>query len=482
MTRFDLQYASAAPDKGDRAEIRAFGATAISLAALAVGLAIHFKDGEYTPLSMLLVTLAIIAMGIAVCLHARIRGMARWLESVLLAGILLQLIVLFISWPGVDLPHGPKWKLLPFQLGLAISLLLIAISNVGAKAVKLWFPLLVLTQLLLGIWMVHSSPHPHIDVWVFQQNAAQELLNGHNPYAMTFPDIYHSTLPGYPQEVYGKGLVANDRVQFGFPYPPVSLLLATIGYAIAHDHRYAQAVAVALSGLLIGYSRPGLIAKLAAALLLFSPRVFFVLGRAWTEPFTIMLLALTIFLACHQSRLLPLALGLLIATKQYMILALPISFFLLPADWRWRDWIDLLWKTLLVACIVTLPLALWDWHAFWKSTVRVQQLAPFRWDAISYLVWYGFRGHLVTEPFTAAFWSSFAALAALGLALWRAPRTAAGFAASLAFISLAFFSFNKQAFCNYYFFVIGAMCCAIGASTLNLPNFYGREPTQPAGV
>ena len=31
------------------------------------------------------------------------------------------------------------------------------------------------------------------------------------------------------------------------------------------------------------------------------------------------------------------------------------------------------------------------------------------------------------------------------------------------FTSLGFFAFNKQAFCNYYFFVIGAMCCAIAA-------------------
>ena len=482
MTRIDLQYASAAPDQNDRAEIGAFGASAIGVAAVAVGLAIHFRDGEYTPLAMLLVTLAIIAMGIAICLHVRVRNMNRWLESVLLAGILLQLIILFISWPGVDLPHRGKWPLLPFQAGVAIALLLIAISNAGVKVAKFWFPLLVLTQFLLGIWMVHSSPHPHIDVWVFQQEAAKELLHGHNPYAMTFPDIYHSTLPGYPQQVYGPGLVVNDRLQFGFPYPPVSLFLATIGYAIAHDHRYAQVLAIALSGALIGYSRPGLIAKLAAALLLFSPRVFFVLGRAWTEPFTIMLLAATVFLARRHSKLLPLALGLLIATKQYMILALPISFFLLRNEWRWRDWIDLLWKSIAIACIVTLPLALWDWHAFWKSTVTVQQLAPFRWDALSYLVWYGFRGHLVTEPFTAAFWSSLAALTALGLSLWRSPRSPAGFAASLAFISLAFFAFNKQAFCNYYFFVIGAICCAIGASVLDFPNSYGREPTQSAGV
>jgi hypothetical protein len=254
----------------------------------------------------------------------------------------------------------------------------------------------------------------------------------------------------------------NDQLQFGFPYPPVSLLLATIGYAIAHDHRYAQACAMALAGLLIGYSRPGIVARLAAALLLFTPRMFFILGRAWTEPFTVMLLAGTVFLACRHSRLLPVALGLLFATKQYMVLAVPISFFLLAPGWKWLDWFNLLWRAGLVACIVTLPLALWDFSAFWKSTVTVQELSPFRWDALSYLVWYGLRGHLVTEPFTAVFWSTLAALVTLALSLRRGPRTPAGFALSLGFVLLAFFAFNKQAFCNYYFFVIGALCCAVG--------------------
>jgi hypothetical protein len=58
-----------------------------------------------------------------------------------------------------------------------------------------------------------------------------------------------------------------------------------------------------------------------------------------------------------------------------------------------------------------------------------------------------------------------ASLIALMIAVWRSPRSPAGFAASLALLSLAFFAFNKQAFCNYYFFVIGALCCAIAAST-----------------
>lgn len=503
-----------------------FLAAAMVVAAVMTGLAIQLQNGEYTPAAMGLVTVAMIASVFAVGFsNINVSGerLASRLTLALLAvGLAAQFAALFLTWPGVDLPHLGGLQLLSFHAGLGLAAGLLVLGALDASGISLigyfekrgmgvppmayssskhgrdaratgfsiasiWFPLLLIIFLLLGIWMVHSSPRPAIDVWEFQQRAANELLHGRNPYAMTFPDIYHSTLPGH-QQVYGEGLVVNDRLQFGFPYPPVSLLLATIGYAVAGDHRYAQVLAMTLAAVFIGCSRRGRTGMLAAAVPLFTPRIFFVLGRGWTEPFVVMLLAATIFCACRRSRWLPVALGLFLATKQYLIFALPLTFFLLPpsagsgqagvsgADSTpavatgfsrsipWRDWFSLVWKSALVAAIVTLPFVFRNYHAFVKSTVTVQELSPFRWDALSYLVWYGFRGHLVTQPLTAVFWSTLAALAALGLSLWKAPRTPAGFAAALALISLAFFAFNKQAFCNYYFFVIGAMCCAIAAS------------------
>jgi hypothetical protein len=447
------------------------------IAATSLGFAIQLHDGEFSPdatgqAAIALLTLSLVACAVSVIGPALRRVELRRFEHFVLPlfkmALFLQFLTLFIAWPGRDVIDTIKMSRLPFWAGLMIaSGLLIFGPHNGLRS---WFPLLLAVFAALGIWTVHYSPQPAIDVWMFQQNAAAELLHGHNPYAMTFPDIYHSTLLGH-QQVYGTGLVVEDRLQFGFPYPPVSLLLATVGYLAVGDHRYAQVAALVLAGLFMGYSGRGRIAMPGAALFLFMPRVFFVLGRGWTEPFVVMLLAATIFCACRRSRWLPVALGLFLATKQYLIFAVPLTYFLLPSSEdapggiRWRAWFDLLWKTILTAAIVTLPFVLWDPHAFWKSTMSVQELAPFRWDALSYLVWYGFRGHLVTQPSTALIWSTLAALVTLALSLWRSPRTPAGFAASLSLLSIAFFAFNKQAFCNYYFFVIGAMCCAIAASS-----------------
>jgi hypothetical protein len=469
------------------------------VAATSLGLAIHVHDGEYSPLAILLLTVSLLSL-VAPFMLVRIRAFRellnvaarpRFVLPTLYAVLAIQFVILFASWPGVDLPHRSHFQLAPLHSGLGVAVLLIflgartkmrtngATPQVTSRAASFWFPALLVVSLLLGIWMIHSAPAPGIDVWVFQQNGAAELLRGRNPYAMTFPDIYHSSLSNFAP-AYARSLVVGDRVQFGFIYPPLSLLLSTLGYAIAGDHRYAQAFALVLAVAFIGYARPGRLAKLAAALLLFTPRVFFVLGRAWTEPFVLLFLAITIFLACRRYRdplgvsetlpelrpeILGLSLGLLFAVKQYAILALPVSFLLLPPGRRWRDWFRLLWPAFLVAATVTLPFALWNFPAFWKSTVRAQQLGPFRWDALSYLVWYGLHGHAVTQPSTTVLCSALAVLLVFGLALWRVPRDPAGFAVALSLAALGFFAFNKQAFANYYFFVIGGLCCAIAASS-----------------
>ena len=36
-------------------------------------------------------------------------------------------------------------------------------------------------------------------------------------------------------------------------------------------------------------------------------------------------------------------------------------------------------------------------------------------------------------------------------------------AAAVAIVMFTFIAFNKQAFANYYYFVIGALCCAVAA-------------------
>jgi hypothetical protein len=109
------------------------------------------------------------------------------------------------------------------------------------------------------------------------------------------------------------------------------------------------------------------------------------------------------------------------------------------------------------------------WHrAFIDDVVLLQMREPFRIDSLSYLAWAAQMGWGAGS----FVWSIAATGIALTAGMIRTPNTPAGFAASLALSSFAMFTFGSKAFCNYYFFVIAAMCCAIAT----LPVAAGGDP------
>lgn len=118
---------------------------------------------------------------------------------------------------------------------------------------------------------------------------------------------------------------------------------------------------------------------------------------------------------------------------------------------------DVLVKAVLAGAAVSLPLALWNPHAFLHSTFHVAGGAKFRLDALSYFAYYANITDW-TPPQWLGCVSFLAALATGAITLRRAERSPAGFAAAVALIFLVFFSLNKFAFCNYYYFVVAALC------------------------
>lgn len=464
---------------------------AFACAAVTLGQAIHVRDGDYWPTAVLWLTASIVFTVTGVFLRPRRepRRAAGTVLPVLAAGALLQIVQLLVSAPSGHNPWSndlvPGTSLLPFRIGVAVAgALVIALIPENPKLRRFALPLLLLTHFLLGVWLIRAAPDPHIDVYVFQQDGAKALLRGENPYTTTFPDIYRSK--DGVRAVYGDDLTQGEHVSFGFPYLPLSLFLAMPGYLIAGDHRYSQLAAMTLAGALIAFARPGRVAALAAALLLFTPRGFYILGRGWTEPFTVLLLTLTVFLACrgatpvgeppqprHANWGLPFAAGWFLATKQYLVLAVPLLWLLLPRPVTPSRFVSFTWKAALAGLVVTLPLVLADVRAFWRSTVTVQLRAPYRTDALTFQnYWLHGRGLLPpdgslppADVIPPTFWPALAAAAlAIALALWRAERSPAGFAGAVALVFVLFISLNKQAFANYYYFVIAALCCAVAAA------------------
>jgi hypothetical protein len=432
-----------------------------ALCAVALGCGLQVNFGQYHPIALVWLSLAL--AGCVLCVAKPGWSLFRFLESratlVVALALVTQFTLLLIRSPGATGRLGDGSSLLPFRVGVVVAGVVCAAGMWGGR--RWHVPSLVallLTFALLGSWVLRAAPDPGVDVCLFQRDASAALLQGHNPYAISFPDPYKDS-----SRFYGPGVSTDGRLRFGYPYPPLSLLLVAPAHALG-DFRYAHLAAMTLAGALIALARPGRLAFAAAALLLFTPRGFFVLEAGWTEPLAVLFLSATVFVACRSQRSIPVALGALIAVKQYLVLAVLVAP-LLPRSSRGR-WTGTLWKAAIVIAAITLPLALWDLPAFVHSTVLLQFRQPFRDDALSYLVP---LARLLGTPPPA--WIPFAlAAAAAIIAAGRSPRTPSGFALALALVLLVFFAFNKQAFCNYYHTVIGALCCAAGAARFPADN------------
>ena len=441
----------------------------MSAAACAlIGRALLFRYGAYDSRALG----CVLGAGLCVLVAVGFAGKLDWRRlslrsEVLLAWALAALTIYELRLGWSDGPFHTAGELQRSQqllAGLGLGAVLAASSR--RSAVR-WMSLGLVTTSAAALFalLLSAVPPPFIDVIMFQDEGARALLSLHNPYSLRFPNIY-----GHPW-YYGSALVDGARLKFGFPYPPASLMLSTLGYAIAADHRWAQAAAVLLSGLLMGLGG-GRIGVLMAAVMFATPRGLFVVECGWTEPFAVACLCAVAFLESRHSRWTLPALGLFWAIKQYVVLTIPLAWLLLPdaqrsslVAWatlrtRWSESWSGSWRVLAwllgPAALITLPFVLWDPKSFWFDMVSLHFYHPFREDALSLLAFWARRGTPVL-PNVLGFLGCGLAMA---IALWRAPRSVSGFCAATGLTLLAFFVVNKAAFANYYYLVLGCFACA----------------------
>jgi hypothetical protein len=428
------------------------------VAATALGHACQLNNGAYSDDAIFWLSVALSAalVGALAPSFASFERIARRaLPFVVALALAAEVGDLITKAPGIYVHPPPGVGMAPFMIGLG-GLVVVAVSACVAHPPlgRAQLAIMIAIFLWLGGWVLHNSQTPWIDVFVFQRDGAAALLHGQNPYALTFPNIYGNGV------YYGPGMIANGRVLFGYVYFPLTLLMVLPGAIFFDDVRYAQLAAVALAAISsgVGGRTKSSFGLSAAALLLLLPRGFFVLEQSWTEPLVLFALAAVVTCARRWPRLLPYAVGLFFASKQYAVIAAPVALLLLRGLSLKESGLFIA-KAVLSATLVTLPFVLWNPHAFYHSVVELQFYQPFRDDALSLLAWYK-HSHGITPPVSLAF---VGALVGSAISLWRLPRTAAGFAAGVALVVFLFVAFNKQAFCNYYFLVSGALLLAAGA-------------------
>ena len=316
---------------------------------------------------------------------------------------------------------------------------------------RLLFLLAILTA-IVGVNLLTALPRPGIDVLLFQRESLDHLLRGTNPYTVEFQDPYS---PSASALFYGPGVSVNGILQFGYPYMPLTLLSALPGHLLG-DVRYASLGAMIGAALLIAFARENRTSSIGAALLLTTPAFPVMLLMGWVEAHVVVLVAATWYASCRAPRFLPYATGLLFASKQYTIVILPALMLLANGGSPPFSVVAFMTRAIIAGGVVTLPLVLWDVDAFLRSAVWLQIKQPFRRDALSFLtaLFPAHLGQWIVLPFamTAGVWVTILRL-----------RAAVTFPLAIGLAFFVFFAFNKQAFLNYYYLVIGCLCCAIAA-------------------
>jgi hypothetical protein len=342
-----------------------------------------------------------------------------------------------------------------FRGGIVAQAVCIASGVTNIRPLRrFWFPALIAASLFVGVWMIRATPDPYIDVVEVHKEAIEALIHHRDPYRVSFANIYESE---ESRKFYNPDAVIGGRLAQAYPYPPPSLFFAVPGHVLFGDYRYSELGLLLAAAALIGITYGSLPAMLAASLLLTTPRIWFVIEEGWTEPVGVFLLVLTVVLMRRWPIAAGWIAGIFAMTKQYLgvtAVAFVRLMFIRPKQWRW-----IAFGVVFTAAAVTLPFALWHPNAFMRNVVWLQMREPFRVDSLSYLAWAATSG-MGRGSFV---WAVGAGSVAGVIAAFTTRNTPEGFAASIAFTTFAFFAFGSKAFCNYYFFVIGALCCAIAA-------------------
>lgn len=412
-------------------------------------------------------TVVIAASGIAVVGFLLPARHARNVSTGLVAGVLAGGVIV----DGLVVAVLPIFQNLGYQAVVVVLAVIAAHATFTARWRSVKTAIVLVGHLFAMCWMLAATETPPVDVILFQQDASAALLRGVNPYDIRFENIYS----GLPVDYYAPELMVGDELAFGFIYPPLSLLLALPGYVITGDYRYGAAVAITATAGLVAFARPSRIATGAAMLVLFAPATQVVLHGGWTEPFAVVLLALTAWTAVRRPASTPVALGLLIAVKQYAAPLLIMGFFALRGVRGQVGALRMLLIPSVLALATVIPFAVWNFQALFHSTVGVHVIQPFRIDALSVPAQLARSG---LEP-TPSIFGFVLGLVTMIVALIRAPRTVAGFSYVVALSLFAFFLFSKQAFLHYYFFVLVALACGIAATQHS--DIHDRPPSQTAG-
>jgi hypothetical protein len=408
--------------------------------ALLASLQVRPLDPEL--LMPLILTAGLIVVTVAVC--SRMAGWTsarRWLSPMAPAWLLV-LFGLLVSGNGMvsELGRGP----LLTSLLLAVLVGACVAAGLPRQQGRDW-PFWGFVCLAGGLAMLHvARSSDSSDVLVAVHDASRALLAGHDPYAITLPNPYGA---GLTEQYYSPDVLVGGRLDFGFPYLPAALLGYLPGYLLG-DVRFASVVALVLVAVLLRRLARDEVGRVVALVPLTLPLLPLTLEMGWVEPVVALFLVWTVSASVRGSRMRSgLALGCFLASKQYLVVVLPL---LLPLARRLGRGVVI--AGLGVATLLVLAFAAWGPTAFVRSVVELHLNQPYRPDSVSLAVaWGNTFGRW--PAWTYGLPPLMAGLAVSSLVAWRSRPGPASFSLGMGLSLLATVLLSKQAYGNYYMLI-----------------------------
>ena len=290
---------------------------------------------------------------------------------------------------------------------------------------------------VLRVAAAFVAPNPDIDVYDAEQQGAEQIIAGHNPYTAKYANMPRHSEPGAPF------------------YPPLPLLVGVPFRALGWDVRLANVVCdlLAAVAILAATRRHRLLGCLLAATYLNFPIAPFLLELAWYEPMLAAFFGLGLVLVARGWRVGYFLLGIGLTGKQYGIMLFPVLFKGLRGGR-----LALVLGTAAAALLIIGPFFFWDVQAFFDRVVHYHMNAKMREDGVTLL-------SAAKNAFDVTLPSWLPAGLALVLILVVAVRTpshgpspAPWLGASLLLFCLG----HSQAFPNYYYLCEYLMLLGLG--------------------
>ena len=434
---------------GPLARASRYGGDATLLAAAAIAAATSYTT-IYTDFNAVVVAAGCAAIGLLVAARLTPQVPSR---AALCVALLVGLVPQVWRPPIGNVDRGPLFPV-AIGLGMLASVLLLAGALVVARRRLLLGALAYLTAAAGAVLIVQASARPAIDVWVIFQQAARGLLGGANPYEMAFSGVP----PGQTDDC--------------FNYLPFTFLAALPGHLVLGDVRYGELLVLLAGSAMLAwhawraarsYPEGASLALLLVVMAMSLPGTLRITQQAWNESVVLgCLLAAVALLLWERPGWAVVPLALALATKQHVLLVLPL----------WALWPAFGWRRAAaagaLAAGICLPWLLANPGRFYGCTVRFFLDLPARPDSIS--LW-RFLPEAARIPAVLALVAAAYLLAARFL-----DRSVAGLVLGCGLVFAAFDLANKQSFENQWLLASQLLVVALACRAVE------RPPREPAAA